>query len=103
MAGEAQLYVYYRVRPVDAPAVIDAVGALHAGWRARWPGLACALARRADAHDRDATGPWTLMETYTQPGGVPASRRREIERAARERLGAWIVGERHVEVFVPCA
>ncbi len=102
MAGGAQLYVYYRVRPADVAAVIAAVGALHAGWRARWPGLACTLARRAEAHDR-ADEPCTLMETYQQPGGVPEASQREIERAARERLGAWIVGERHLEVFVPCA
>lgn len=102
MAGGAQLYVYYRVRPADAAAVIAAVGALHAGWRARWPGLACTLARRAEAHDR-ADEPCTLMEIYQQPGGVPEACQREIERAARERLAAWVVGERHLEVFVPCA
>jgi Domain of unknown function (DUF4936) len=101
MADEAQLYVYYRVRPADAPAVIALVSSLHTGWRARWPGLACTLARRAE--DRDGAEPWTLMETYVQPGGVAQACRREIERAGRERLGAWIVGERHSEVFVPCA
>ena len=102
MAGGAQLYVYYRVRPADAAAVIAAVGALHAGWRDRWPGLACTLARRVEERD-GADEPLTLMETYHQPGGVPDACQREIERAARERLGAWIHGERHLEVFVPCA
>jgi hypothetical protein len=101
MAGDAQLYVYYRVAPADAPAVIAAVNALHAQWRGRWPGLACDLARRAD--ERDAAESWTLMETYRLPGGITAACRREIERTANERLGAWIVGERHSEAFVPCA
>lgn len=101
MAGATQLYVYYRVRPADVPAVTAMVAALHAGWRERWPDLACALARRAD--EADVGKPWTLMETYSRPGGVTADCRRDIERAAREHLGAWIVGERHIEAFVPCA
>lgn len=99
MAEAAQLYVYYRVRPADAPAVTAAVHALHADWQRSMPGLVCTLQRRAG----DAAGLWTLMETYTQPGGVAAARQREIERLANEQLAAWIVGDRHVEVFVPCA
>ena len=101
MADGAQVYVYYRVQPADAAAVIAAVHALQTACRARWPGLACTVARRADASGDDAAGPWTLMETYAQPGGVPPACRREIEGLALERIVARLVGPRHSEVFVP--
>ena len=86
MAGGAQLYVYYRVRPADAAAVIAAVGALHAGWRARWPGLACTLARRAEAHDGadeplDPDG--DLPPARWRAGRVPARDRARCPRAPR--------------------
>lgn len=97
--GAAQLYVYYRVRLGEAPVLIAAVRALQAQWQAAHPGLACSLSQRADA----AAEALTLMETYTYPGGVPSNWQAEIERDAHEQLGAWIVGERHVEVFMPCA
>jgi hypothetical protein len=57
------------------------------------------LSQRGDA----AAEALTLMETYAHAGGVPANWQAEIERDARDQLGAWIVGERHVEVLVPCA
>jgi Domain of unknown function (DUF4936) len=97
--GAARLYVYYRVRPGDAPVLIAAVRALQAQWQAAHPGLVCSLSQRGDA----AAEALTLMETYAHAGGVPANWQAEIERDARDQLGAWIVGERHVEVFVPCA
>ncbi|MDP1693178.1 MAG: DUF4936 family protein [Burkholderiaceae bacterium] len=63
------------------------------------PGLACALSRRAE----DDPKLLTLMEAYAHADGVTADWQRNIERMAREHLAAWVVGERHVEVFVPCA
>jgi hypothetical protein len=95
----AQLYVYYRARHSDAPALIAAVRELHAHWQAAHPGLVCTLNRRVD----DSADALTLIETYAQADGVPSGWRRESEREAAERLGEWIIGERHVEVFVPCA
>jgi quinol monooxygenase YgiN len=97
--GAARVYVYYRVRPADASAVIAAVRALHARLQAAMPGLSCTLSRRAE-QDGDLL---TLMETYAHADGVPADWQGAIERGAQEQLAAWIVGARHVEVFVPCA
>jgi hypothetical protein len=43
------------------------------------------------------------METYSLPGtGITPELQAEIEQAAAE-LKAYIVGERHTEIFVPCA
>lgn len=95
----AQLYVYYRVRPADAPTLIKAVRELQAGWQAALPGLVCTLSQRTD-NDADLL---TLMETYACVQGVAKQWRRKIEHGAAEKLAAWLVGERHVEVFVPCA
>ena len=97
--GAAQVFVYYRVRAADVAAAIAAVRALHAGLQAALPGLVCTLSRRAD----DAADLPTLMETYGHVDGVGDTWRLEIERVAREGLAAWTVGERHIEVFVPCA
>lgn len=97
--GTEQLFVYYRVRAADAAAAILAVQAFQ--WRlpSMMLGLSCCLSRRAD----DGTELATLMEIYTHAEGISPARRQEIERVARPALAPWVVGERHVEVFVPCA
>jgi len=43
------------------------------------------------------------METYVHADPSSPDWQREIESRAQEHLAAWIVGERHVEVFAPCA
>jgi Domain of unknown function (DUF4936) len=97
--GAAQVFAYYRVRPADASAAIAAVRTLHDSLRAAMPGLMCTLSRRADGD----TELLTLMETYAHADGVGEVWRITIECGAREALAAWVVGKRHVEVFVPCA
>jgi hypothetical protein len=97
--GAAQVYVYYRVRPADAPALIAAIRALQARFQIAWPGLACTLSQRAE-NDADLL---TLMESYRRADGSALDWQRDIERMAHEQLDTWIVGDRHVEVFVPCA
>jgi hypothetical protein len=94
-AGAAQVFVYYRVRAADAPAVTAAVRARQDSL----PGWACTLSRRVD-EDAELV---TLMETYAQAGAVPAAALRNIEAHMQGTLAEWIVGERHVEVFLPCA
>ena len=98
-SGAAQVFVYYRVRPADAAALIAAAKTLHAALQAALPGLVCSLQRRAEG-DTDLL---TLMETYGHADGVDDAWRLRIERSARAALARWIVGERHAEVFVPCA
>ena len=98
-SGAAQVFVYYRIRAVDAALAIAAVTAFQARLRASMPGLAASLSRRVDA---DAELP-TLMETYSRTGVAGNDWQRDVEGQANEALAAWIVGARHVEVFVPCA
>ena len=97
--GRAQVFVYYRVRAAGAAAAISAVQAGQADLRVTLPGLACTLSRRAD----EAAEYLTLMETYAHADGVTAAAQRDIERQTRAAISAWLVGERHIEVFVPCA
>ncbi len=100
MSAGPQHFVYYRVRREHRGQAEAAVRALHAQWQARWPGLRCGLYRRADPAVGDAEEA-TLMETYdglSAPGAAA-----EVEALARSRLAPWLVGERHVEVFEPCA
>jgi hypothetical protein len=95
----AHLFIYYRVRAADATAAIAAARAMQAELQTVFAGLLCALSRRAE----DRGDLLTLMETYAHVDGVPADWQHAIERRAQEQLGAWIVGARQVEVFVPCA
>ncbi|MES2957839.1 MAG: DUF4936 family protein [Pseudomonadota bacterium] len=95
----AQVFVYYRVRAADLLAVVAAVQVLHARLPTLMPGLACSLSRRADA----PADLQTLMESYAHADGVGPAWRLEIEQHASDLLSTWIAGERHVEVFVPCA
>ena len=97
--GAANLYIYYRVRPADAPQLIAAVRNLQAQWRSELPGLACTLSQRVD-DDRQHL---TLMETYTHPQGLSPQWQQAIEAGAGRSLASWIDGERHVERFEPCA
>jgi hypothetical protein len=96
------LFVYYRVRASDRAALVAAARAMQARWHARVPGLQARLHERADAA-RPQDGTITLMETYAAPKGIAAALQATIEDEARAELGRWIVGDRHVEVFVPCA
>jgi hypothetical protein len=93
------MYVYYRVRPADAPQAIATVRRLQADWQAARPDLACTLSQRA-TNTADAV---TLMETYACASGLPQAWQQEIERSASMQLATWLVGGRQVEVFVPCA
>lgn len=94
------VYVYYRVRAEDAHAAVAAARGLHARWRREYAGLACALMRREDEREPAFV---TLMEIFSAPAGVPREQQAAIESASHAALAPWLVGERHAEVFVPCA
>jgi quinol monooxygenase YgiN len=93
-----RLYIYFRVERDSVADVVAAVRELHAAWPATMPGLRCELMRRDDDG-----GDVTLMETYACAEGVSAAWQERIEREAMNRLRPWLVGERHIEVFVPCS
>jgi predicted metal-binding protein len=94
-----QIFVYYRIRAADAAPAIAAVAAFQASLCRSIPGLAGELSRRVD----DGADLLTLMETYVHADAASPDWQHDIERLARKQLATWIVGERHVEVFVPCA
>jgi hypothetical protein len=96
------LFVYYRIAAHDRSSVVAAVGDLQARWRQRIADLKATVLERLDSEGR-LDGMATLMETYTTPQGMTEAEQAAIERDARADLGRWIVGERHIEVFVPCA
>lgn len=103
LPASAQLYVYYRVASDPAERAIAAVQALQAELTDQRPGLRCSVLQRSDSGDAASAGSLTLMEVYGFKGGIGATLAAEIERSAQARLGTWLLGERHVEVFVPCA
>ncbi len=102
-----ELFIYYRAKVDDAPALQAAVAELHANLRSRFPGLQARLLRRPEAAD----GLHTWMETYALPSsadhaaprGISDALHAQIEQEARATLSAWIVGPRHVELFDACA
>jgi hypothetical protein len=99
MYAGAQHFVYYRVRREHRGQAEAAVRALHAQLQSRWPGLRCRLYRRAQPATVDEDT--TLMEVYD---GVPSpDAAAEVEALACSWLALWMIGERHVEVFEPCA
>ena len=97
--GAANLFVYYRVRAADVAQLIAAVDTLHARLRMAHPGLVCSLSRRLDDTAQDTT----LMETYSHAEALSPSSQQLIEQRMGPALRAWIVGDRHVERFIPCA
>jgi hypothetical protein len=92
----ARLFVYYRVQPGKEAATVRAMRTLQARWSAD---LNCELLKR----DGDASDGVTLMEIYRAEGGVSADWQARIEAEALAAMSAWLIGERHVERFVPCA
>lgn len=95
----ARFYVYYRVRAADEPVAVEAVRTMQAAWASTLPGLHCEVLRRAPEHAVHVT----LMEVYQREGGIDLSSRAAIEVDANTTLARWLIGERHGEVFEPCA
>jgi hypothetical protein len=92
------VYIYFRVKRESEAAVVAAVRELQAAWPSAMSGLRCELLRRADP-----SGDVTLMETYVCADGVSVEWQQRIEREASLRIESWLIGERHSEVFEPCA
>lgn len=98
-----ELFIYYRVRCVDAPAAHAAVLAIQTRLCEHHPGLRARLLRRPEEADRHQT--W--METYStdplhDPAGVTLALQADIESSAQSMLH-WVEGSRHTEVFIACA
>ena len=98
-----ELFIYYRLRSIDAAAAQAAVHTYQAALRAHHPPLIARLLRRPEETD----GYQTWMETYTidplrEPAGISPELQAEIERHAQS-LAPWLAGPRHTEVFIACA
>ena len=108
-----ELFVYYRVRAVQAEAARPVALAFQAELSSRHPALVARLLRRDETVSQGIDGDsasgseQTWMETYavdarTPAGGVSAALQAEIEAAARA-LTPFLSGARHTEVFIACA
>ena len=99
-----ELFIYYRIPVTNAAAARTRVDAFQARLRERHRGLVTRLMRRPEPKNSQQT--W--METYSfersalHSGGVTPALQAEIETEAQS-LAGLIDGERHAEVFVPCA
>ena len=100
-----ELFIYYRIQTVRAPAALAAVQAMQQGLRDRHPRLAARLLRRPDEPGDNPNDQQTWMETYSFPdaGGVSFELQAEIEAHAAKVLMPFVLGTRHIEIFVPCA
>ena len=94
-----ELYIYYRVREIDATAARAAVLAMHDGLRFSQPGLIVRLLTRSGTGD---DGPQTWMETYSLPGqarGIGP----DLEALIESQAATWahlVEGPRHIEAFL---
>lgn len=99
-----ELFIYYRSPEEHAPAVMAHVHEFQAQLRRDHPALLARLLRRPEVK----IGLITWMETYTidpMTSGPPLddALQARIEAHAQRSLRGLIEGDRHTEVFVPCA
>jgi len=95
-----ELFVYYRVRSLQAAEARTAVLALHSALRQQHPQIRARLLRRPEEHD----GLQTWMEAYSmdpmrEPAGIDETLQADIE-ARATGLSRFVQGGRHVEVFI---
>jgi hypothetical protein len=98
-----ELFIYYRVRAAQANEARSAVLRWQRELSAVNASLCSRLLMRPDEHG----GMQTWMETYAMSGSGDAvhfhqALRERIERGPSE-LQPFLIGARHLEVFVPCA
>jgi hypothetical protein len=98
-----ELFIYYRSPEERAAEVARTVREFQSRLTTRHAGLTARLLRRPESID----GVHTWMETYSMntmhnPQGVDTVLQREIE-AEAAALRTCLSGERHTEVFAPCA
>jgi hypothetical protein len=83
-------FVYFRVAREHEADAVAALRAVHV----RWPALRCELLRRADERVEHVT----LMEVYATHEAQAVA-----QQEASDAVAPWLIGERHLEVFEPCA
>jgi hypothetical protein len=92
-----ELFIYFRAQAQDDAVVKTAIDQMQEELRRAWPGLSARLLHRPQVQE----GLRTWMEVYAMAdaAGVPQALQSAIELAA-ENSKPWVMGERHVEVFV---
>lgn len=89
------LFIYWKAPPEQLAGALAAVREFQAGLSLRYPSLVAAVYQRAES------GPAlvTLLETYTQPGGLDARALPDIIDGGHAALANWCPEGRHVEQF----
>ncbi len=100
-----ELFIYYRLRSIDAETAQGLVLDFQAQLRMQYPQLMARLLRRPP-HSDEAGEQQTWMEIYStdpmrEPAGITAELQSAIEAAAAV-LGPLLDGPRHTEVFTAC-
>ena len=96
VAGGHELYLYWRTSQADWSAAAAALSRWQQQLCEQHPGLQARWLRRADGSEEHAT----LMEIYTQPGGVEEATAQRIVEEGAMVLTPWCVGTRHIETFI---
>jgi hypothetical protein len=98
-------FIYYRVPAARRNEVLAALQAAQAELRVRCPGLWARVMQRADT--AAASVELTLMECYGSEapalGLSDDAVRAAIAETVAPQVAPWLIGERHAEVFDPCA
>lgn len=89
------LFIYWKVAPEQLPGALAAAREFQTGLSRRHPSLVASLYQRAETVPTLCT----LMETYTQPGGLDAQALPDIIDGGHAALAAWCAAGRHVEQF----
>jgi len=99
-----ELFIYYRIGVATASRALATAQELQRRLRERHPGLTARLLRRPDEPRDPTNDQQTWMEIYSfhDTDGVSVALQAEIE-AEAAALAPFIVGQRHTEVFIPCA
>jgi hypothetical protein len=92
-----EAFAYWRADPLRADAALAALRGLQARWTAAEPALHLRLYRR----DEPGAARVTVMEVYTQDGGLSDAWLARIDGEGAQALAPWISGPRQLEVFAP--
>ncbi len=100
-----ELFIYYRLRSIDAETAHGLVLEFQERLRTQYPQLMARLLRRPP-HSDEAGEQQTWMEIYStdpmrEPAGITAELQSAIEATAAV-LGPLLDGPRHTEVFTAC-
>lgn len=97
-------FIYYQIHQNELAAAVAAVQSFQARWRVAQAGREASVWRRPGTRD----GQVTLMEIYLPEPGVALGDAFEAQLHALDAEVASLLrplqaGQRHVEVFTPCA